>query len=308
MSGFKEDKRAARELEAATGKRVLGIECPLRNNTGDVCKECERVRKLWNANTADAEKEARDRQAKDSYFLNVMLRDESFTCLKIGKKVAKSLKNKVERYKEKTGAAFGYANIEDKGQWLAIHKSGEHPNFEYELEVLGEVAEPVEPSTVKGLPSLNNLTEDYNNGDLPLLDISSLSSGDSLEFRMVPVPTTDDKATEMVFRYFHWRCSQTDILGGADINDAVETGDTPPREFSEYMTVGTTEEEEEDVPASVEKYTMENKPECYSYYDGESDCFDEDCDNIRDACAKAAGYVLVDGEYVKKTKKKKMKA
>jgi hypothetical protein len=66
---FQEDQRAKRELETSIGRRVLGVECPIRNKTGDTCKECERVKKLWRQNTATSEQEARDKQAKDSYFI-----------------------------------------------------------------------------------------------------------------------------------------------------------------------------------------------------------------------------------------------
>jgi hypothetical protein len=127
---------------------------------------------------------------------------------------------------------------------------------------------------------------------------------------MVPVPTTDGKATEMVYRYYHWRCSEADILGGEEVGAVVETGDSPPQEFSEYMTVGPNDavEEHADEPKTVEKYTMDNKPECYTYFDGDDSCMEPDCDDIRTACAMEAGYAFVNGEYVKKPKKKKEKA
>lgn len=313
MSGFTEDPKAKRELENAVGKRVLAVECPVRNRTGDICRECERVRKLWKEGTADSENEARKRQAKDSYFLNVQLRNGDFTALKIGKKVAKSLKTKLERYKDKTGAAFGFANIDDAGQWLAINKSGESPNFEYELEVLGETADSVDAAKVKALPSLNNLTEDFNNGVLPLMDISALSSGDGLEFRMVPIPTTEGKATEMVYRYYHWMCNESDILGGADVNEVVETGTSPPKDFSEYMTVNAQEEEEKE-EQEVRRYTLETAPKCFGYFDATDDCLEEDCSDIVEQCAAKAGYVYVEGDlanpsrWVHIPKKKKMKA
>jgi len=124
---------------------------------------------------------------------------------------------------------------------------------------------------------------------------------------MVPIPTTEGKATEMVYRYYHWRCSEADILGGEDVDAVVKTGDSPPREFSEFMGVNEASEEE-DTPKEAEKYTLDNAPECMGYFDNESDCFEADCDNIREACAKEAGYVKnEDGEFVK-VKKKKMKA
>ena len=37
MEGFVEDQRAKRSLETSIGRRVLGVECPVRNKTGDVC-------------------------------------------------------------------------------------------------------------------------------------------------------------------------------------------------------------------------------------------------------------------------------
>jgi hypothetical protein len=48
------------------------------------------------------------------------------TLILLGKKVAKSLKAKLEKYRDKTGKMFGYANLEE-GEWLAINKSGEKP-------------------------------------------------------------------------------------------------------------------------------------------------------------------------------------
>src|SRR5210317_1103532 len=100
---FVEDERASRSLNSTMGKRILGIECPVRNNTGDVCRECERVKKAWRAGDAENEKWAREHQAKESYFLNIQNRDGEFTALKIGKKVAKSLKSKLEKYKKRHG-------------------------------------------------------------------------------------------------------------------------------------------------------------------------------------------------------------
>ena len=300
---FVEDKKAQRELENVTGKKILGVECPKRNRTGEICKECDRVAKLWRMGTADAEQEARGRQAKDSYFLNVQLRSGDLTALKIGKKVAKSLKTKLERYKDKTAAAFGYANIEDKGQWLAIHKTGEYPNFEYELEVLGESADPVDADKVKAMPSLTNITEDFNDGELSLQDISHLNSGDSLEFRMLPIPTGEGKATEMVFRFYHWRCSEADILGGEDVESVGETEVEAPKEFSEYMEAGVSPVDT-DVTAETKQYTLDNPPDCFGFFDGTDDCLDKDCDLVREACAAKAGYKEVDGEFVKVKKKK----
>jgi hypothetical protein len=110
----------------------------------------------------------------------------------------------------------------------------------------------------------------------------------------------------MVYRYYHWRCSEADILGGEDVNAVVETGSDTPREFSEYMTVSAEDSnEEEDKP--VERYTINTAPGCYGHFDNESECFEEDCANIRTSCAEEAGYDFVGGEYVKKAKKKKMK-
>lgn len=309
MSGFTEDPKAQRDLENQVGKKVLGVECPKKNRTGDICKECDRVAKLWRANTADSDKEARARQAKDSYFLNVQLEDGEFTALKIGKKVANSLKKKSDRYKERHNAPFGFANIDGKGRWLEIHKSGEYPNFEYELEVLDEVAEPVDVGTVKALPPLNNITEDFNAGILPLKDISAIPTETHLKFRIVPIPTNEGQATEMVYRYYHWRCFEADILGGEDVDSIVETGTEIPREFSDYMGVDTATDEGDTAPTPVEKYTVDNTPDCFGYFDNQGDCFDPDCEDIVTVCAEKAGYHLVDGEYVKKpAKKKKAKA
>jgi hypothetical protein len=305
---IQEDPKAKRATEQAVGKKILGTECPKRNRTGTICKECDRVEKLYRAGTADARDEAGSRKAKDSYFLNVQLRDGEFTALKIGKLVAKKLDAKLRKYKEKTGASFGFANIEDKGQWLSISKEGTHPNFEYDLEVLGEEAEPVDEAVVKGLPSLNNLTEDFNDGVLPLFDISSIPSGSSFEFRMVPIMTAEDRATEMVHRYYHWRCTEADILGGEDVDSVVETGDAPPKEFSEYMGI-EVDDGESDAPATTEQYTMEEPPNCFGMFDNDSDCLEPDCDKIRVACANKAGYEYNGSEFVKKaTKKKKAKA
>jgi len=105
---FQEDRAAQRGLESTIGRRVLGVECPVRNRTGEVCKECERVKRLWRQDTATSTEDARRRQAKDSYFINIQKRDGEFTSLKIGKKVAKSLKQKLERYKDRTGKSFGF--------------------------------------------------------------------------------------------------------------------------------------------------------------------------------------------------------
>jgi hypothetical protein len=305
MTGFKEDARARRELEGTIGRRILGVECPTRNKTGDVCKECERVKKLWRENTATAEEDARKRQSKDSYFLNIQKRDGTFTALKIGKKVAKSLKTKLERYRDKTGKAFGYANL-DEGEWLAISKSGEKPNFEYDLEVLGEKAEPVDIADVKAMASLNNLTEDYHSGVLDLEDIASINSGDSYEFRMLPIPTGEDRATEMVYRYYHWFCSEADILGGEEVGDVVKTGADTPKEFREFMEIGATDDVE--IMKDEEKkhtYTADAPPECFGHWDGEEDCMEPDCDIIRKSCATEAGYIETEeGTFIKKSKKK----
>jgi hypothetical protein len=258
---FVEDKQAKRTLETGIGRRVLGVECPIRNKTGDVCKECERVKKLWRQNTAATEQEARDKQAKDSYFLNIQMRDGTLTPLKIGKKVAKSLKTKLERYKEKTGKVFGFANLEE-GEWLAINKSGENKNFEYDLEILGEKADPVTEATVKGMHPLDNLTVDFNNGELNLEDIAAIASGESFEFRMLPIPTGEGKATEMILRYYHWYCNEADILGGGEVDDVVGTGTDAPKEFQEYMDVGVTEDSEVMPDEEKHQYTMDDKPEC----------------------------------------------
>ena len=286
MTGFVEDKQAKRNLEGSIGRRILGVECPIRNKTGDVCKECARVKKLWRQNTSTSEQEARDKQAKDSYFLNILMRDGSFTALKIGKKVAKSLKAKLEKYREKTGKVFGFANLEE-GEWLSINKSGESPNFEYELEVLGEKADSVDEATVKAMHSLDNLTEDFNNGDLNLEDIAAMATGESFEFRMVPIPTGENRATEMIYRYFHWFCNEADILGGEEVDAVVDTGTETPKEFQEYMDVGVTDGE---VMPDDDKYqyTMQDKPECFGYFDGDEECMKSDCDNIREECTAKA--------------------
>ena len=284
---FQEDKAAQRGLEGTIGRRVLGVECPVRNRTGDTCKECERVARLWRQDTATSVEDARKRQAKDSYFVNIQKRDGEFVALKLGKKVAKSLKQKLERYKDRTGKPFGFANMEE-GEWLAIHKSGEKPNFEYELEVLNEQAEPVTEDQVKAMHTLDNLTEDFHAGLLPLEDVASLNSGDSYEFRMVPIPTGENKAVEMVYRYYHWFCSDADILGGEDVDDVVKTGDEPPKEFQEYMEVGMGDTASAEVEKVEHQYTMDDKPECFGHFDGEDDCMDNDCDLIRDACMSQA--------------------
>ncbi len=242
---------------------------------------------MWRQDTATSTEDARRRQAKDSYFVNIQKRDGEFTALKLGKKVAKSLKQKLERYKDRTGKSFGFANLEE-GEWLAIHKSGERPNFEYELEVLNEGAEPVTEEQVKAMHPLDNLTEDYLSGLLPLEDIASINPGDTYEFRMVPIPTGESKATEMVYRYYHWFCSEADILGGEDVDDVVKTGDEPPKEFQEYMDVGMANNGETEVETAKHQYTMDDKPECFGHFDGEEDCMDFDCDLIRDACSSKA--------------------
>ncbi len=287
MAGFVEDKQAKRELEGSIGRRILGVECPIRNKTGEVCKECERVKKLWRQNTATSEQEARDKQAKDSYFINIQMRDDTFAALKIGKKVAKSLKSKLERYKEKTGKAFGFANLEE-GEWLAINKSGENKNFEYDLEILGEKADPVTEATVKGMHSLDNLTVDFNNGELNLEDIAAIASGDSFEFRMLPIPTGEGKATEMILRYYHWYCNEADILGGGEVDDVVGTGVAAPKDFQEFMDVGVTEDSEVMPDDDKHQYTMDDKPECFGHFDGDADCMESDCDVIREACTAKA--------------------
>ena len=302
---FQQDEQATRALSGTIGKRVLGVECPVRNKTGDTCNECVRVKRWWREKTAESEKLARDHQSKESYFLNILNREGDFTVLKIGKKVAKSLMSKNERYKQRTGKAFGFANLEE-GEWVAISKEGDHPNFEYEFETLSEQAEAIDTSAVKELPSLNNLTADFNDGLLNIHDIASLSSGDSFEFRMLPIPTNNGKAVEMVFRYYHWRCSEADILGGEDLSTAVPTGTAAPKEFQEYMGVDVGDEEE--VEEEPTQFTMETAPECFGHFDGDDDCLMTDCDLIREACAKDAGYVQNDeGEYVRKPKKKKKK-
>lgn len=284
MSGFQEDQGAARQLNATMGKRILGLECPLRNGTGDICRECERVKAAWRAGDAENEKWARDHQAKESYFLSVQKRDGEFTVLKIGKKVAKALKSKLEKYKARHGKPFGFANPEH-GEWCAIEKEGEHPNFEYTFELLGEPAEAVSVDQIKRLPSLGNLTEDYANGALDIDDISSIGSGDAYEFRMVPIPTDNGKATEMIYRYYHWRCSEAEILGG-DVGSVVGTGGDTPEEFKEFMTVG---DDEDNTPAANEKYTMDEPPGCFGHYDADDDdCASEDCDEVRDACKAKA--------------------
>lgn len=278
---FQEDKAAARSLGSTMGKRVLGVECPLRNATGEVCRECERVKAAWRAGDSDNEKWARDHQAKESYFLNIINREGDAKVLKIGKKVAKSLKQKLERYKDRTGKVFGFANLEE-GEWVAISKSGDHPNYEYDFEQLGEKAEPVEVDFVKGLPSLNNLTEDFNDGLIDIHDVSTLKSGDSFEFRMLPIPTGEKKATEMIFRYYHWRCSEAEITGG-DVGTAVASGTETPEEFSEYMPSAGANGEE--ISGGSTAYTLEDPPGCFGHFvDGDDDCMEADCDAIRDAC------------------------
>ena len=305
MSGFKEDARARRELESTIGRRVLGVECPVRNRKGDVCKECDRVRKLWRQNTTTAEDDARKRQAKDSYFLNIQKRDGTLIALKIGKKVAKALKTRTERHREKTGKSFGFANLEE-GEWLAISKSGERPNFEYDLEVLGERAEPVEESAVRAMPTLNNLTDDFNNGVLDLEDIAAIQSGDTYEFRMLPIPTGEDSATEMVYRYYHWFCSDADILGGEEVEDVVKTGVDTPKEFREFMDVGAPEDVDVMKDDKEKKtYTADAPPECFGHFDGEEDCMEPDCNVIREACATESGYVQSAPMVFEKAKKKK---
>jgi hypothetical protein len=277
MSGFAEDTRAGRALGSTLGKRVLGIECPIRNNTGEVCNECARVKVWWRGGGED-EKRARDHQAKESYFLNIQKRDGEFAVLKIGKKVAKSLKQKLEKYKERTGKLFGFANLEE-GIWTAISKSGDHPNFEYEFEQLGEKAEAVSAETVKGLPSLNNLTNDFNDGLIDIADVSVIKSGDSYEFRMLPIPTGDNMATEMVYRYYHWRCSEAEITGG-DLT--VATGQTP-EEFKEYMPANGHGKEA--VESGGTAYTLEDPPGCFGHFDtDDDDCKEADCAAIREAC------------------------
>lgn len=274
---FQEDTKASRALGSTMGKRVLGVECPIRNNTGEICNECSRVKVWWRANNADDEKRARDHQAKESYFLNIQKRDGEFAVLKIGKKVAKSLKQKLERFKDRSGKAFGYANLEE-GEWTAISKSGDHPNFEYEFEQLGEKAEPVTADAVKGLPSLGNLTADFNDGLIDIADISALKSGDTYDFRMLPIPTGDNKATEMIFRYYHWRCSEAELTGG---DTAVATGDTP-EEFKEYMPEDGHGEED---TGGGTTYTLDDPPGCFGHYDAEDDdCKEADCEVISAAC------------------------
>jgi hypothetical protein len=277
---FEEDKAAARALAATQGKRVLGIECPVRNGTGEVCKECERVKAGWRAGDAENEKWSRDHQAKESYFLNIIDRNGDAKALKIGKKVAKALKQKLERYKERTGKMFGFANLEE-GEWVAISKTGDHPNFEYDFEMLGEKAEPVEVDLVKGMPSLNNLTADYTEGLIDIHDVSTLASGDSYEFRMLPIPTSDKKATEMIFRYYHWRCSEAEIISG-DVGTSVATGTATPEEFTEYMTAATGDGAVQGVSSG---YTLQDPPGCFGHFvEGDDDCMENDCDDIREAC------------------------
>jgi len=279
MSGFQEDTKAGRALGSTMGKRILGVECPIRNNTGEVCNECVRVKAWWRGNNADDEKRARDHQAKESYFLNIQKRDGEFTALKIGKKVAKSLKQKLERHKDRTGKAFGFANLEE-GEWVAISKSGDHPNFEYEFELLGEKAEPVSAETVKGMPSLNNITKDFTDGVIDLADISALKTGDAYEFRMLPIPTSEGMATEMIYRYYHWRCSEAEIEGG---EIAVATGETPA-EFNEYMPDAGDGGVESSGDGGT-AYTLEDPPGCFGHYDAnDDDCKEADCEVIREAC------------------------
>jgi len=277
MTGFQEDTKAGRALGSTMGKRVLGIECPIRNNTGEVCNECARVKVWWRGGGED-EKRARDHQAKESYFLNIQKRDGEFAVLKIGKKVAKSLKQKLERYKDRSGKLFGYANLEE-GEWVAISKSGDHPNFEYEFEVVGEKAEAVTADVVKGLPSLDNITKDFTDGLIDIADISALKTGDSYEFRMLPIPTGENMATEMVYRYYHWRCSEAEITGG-DLT--VATGATP-EEFKEYMPEEGHGKEAVETGGSV--YTLDDPPGCFGHYDAnDDDCKEADCEVIREAC------------------------
>jgi hypothetical protein len=277
MTGFQEDTKAGRALGSTMGKRVLGIECPIRNNTGEVCNECARVKVWWRGGGED-EKRARDHQAKESYFLNIQKRDGEFAVLKIGKKVAKSLKQKLERHKDRSGKLFGYANLEE-GEWVAISKSGDHPNFEYEFEVVGEKAEAVTADVVKGLPSLDNITKDFTDGLIDIADISALKSGDSYEFRMLPIPTGENMATEMVYRYYHWRCSEAEITGG-DLT--VATGETP-EDFKEYMPEDGHGKEAVESGGTV--YNLEDPPGCFGHYDAnDDDCKEADCEVIREAC------------------------
>ena len=283
---FQEDTKASRALGSTMGKRVLGVECPIRNNTGEVCNECARVKVWWRGGGED-EKRARDHQAKESYFLNIQKRDGEFAVLKIGKKVAKSLAQKLTRYKERTSKAFGFANLEE-GEWVSIAKSGDHPNFEYDFEQLGEKADSVSADTVKGLPSLNNLTKDFNDGVIDIVDISGLSSGDSYEFRMLPIPTGDSMATEMVFRYYHWRCSEAEIIGGSPID--VKTAETP-EEFKEYMPDAETTTND---TGGGTTYTLDDPPGCFGHFDGDDDDADDEDEARRLSSGAPSRLALLD--------------
>ena len=116
------DEKETRKLSGEMGRRVLGVECPVYNKTGDICKECDRVKTLYRQDTAESRKEAGDRRAKQSFFLNVLFKDsDEPIVLKIGKKVAGKLFSSNEKYKARTGKVFGYGDP-DEGEWVSISK------------------------------------------------------------------------------------------------------------------------------------------------------------------------------------------
>jgi hypothetical protein len=299
---YEVDEGARRKVDSSfSGKRVLGIECPLRNNTGPVCKECDRARKLWRMGTESSQQEARDRFAKPTYFANVVLQDNNnHAVLKLGKKVSADILDELEETK---GPAFKFADPEE-GRWVSISKKGTRPSFEYRFRLTDDVAPTVEKATVDNLNSLNNVTEDFNDGNIDLFDISSLESGGALSFRLLPSPTGTGKYKLLQVVHYHWRCNEADILGGEDpdeMDKPVELKDDS--EFEEYMTVDETEETDE-VKAQYSLDEAESVA-CFGNYDGDEMCMAYDCDIIREPCAIKNGYVKDDdGEFVKKKVKK----
>nr|NIU83580.1 hypothetical protein [Candidatus Thorarchaeota archaeon] len=251
---YEMDEGARRKVDSSfSGKRVLGIECPLRNNTGVVCKECDRARKLWRMGTESSQQEARDRFAKPTYFANVVLKDNgNHAILKLGKKVSADILDELEQTK---GPAFKFADPEE-GRWVSINKKGTRPSFEYRFRLTDDVAPTIDKSEVDNLNNLNNVTFDFNEGNIDLFDISSLESGQSLIFRLLPTPTGSGKYKLLQVVHYHWRCNEADILGGEDPDDMekpIELQDGS--DFEEFMTVDETEEEEEE-----EEDFLKNRP------------------------------------------------
>lgn len=284
---YEMDERDTRELSGELDKkrRVFGVLCPKRNRTGDTCKECDRAELLWGRGDKDSQDIARGKFAKPSFFITAMLEDGTFTAMKLGKQVAKEILDEFDNY---TG--WGFADP-DEGRWVRISKRGDYPNFEYRFNVLPDDAPAVEKEKMANLPYLNDIKNSYLEGKVDVLDIANhLQSGTSLKFRMLPTPKENGKFNKMTFQYYHWRCTEADILGGLEATDMYSQNgeELPDEDYSEFMgTEDTPTGSNEFQETTTTKTEESDMPKCYGNFDADpDDCLTKECDEWREGCVK----------------------